>query len=269
MRTYILNPTGNITALVVSPYDDAFKTSIAAEIMREHPEVEQVGFVRFNEFPKALCNLTLEMAGGEFCGNASMCAAALYCRQLPPAQLEWPISVRLMVSGARESVEVTVQKIDDNCYRGIVQMPRALEISEKEFSYRDLTETLPVVQMGGISHIIIQPDSQFWILKNEKQAAEEAVHEWCDLLEVPGLGLLFLEGYEPDYQLTPLVYVPGSQTTFWEQSCASGLAAVGMYLAEKENRFVSLSIREPGGIQYVESDPSSGKTLLSGTVLME
>ena len=269
MRTYILNPTGNITALVVSPYDDARKTSIAAEIMREHPEVEQVGFVCFNEFPKALCNVTLEMAGGEFCGNASISAAALYCRFLPPAQLEWPISVRLMVSGARESVDVSVQKVDDNCYKGTVQIPQALEIRHKEFSFGNITEALPIVHLGGISHIIIQPDSQFWTLKNEKQAAEEAVHEWCDMLEVPGLGLLFLEGNEPDYHLTPLVYVPGSKTTVWEQSCASGLAAVGMYLAEKENRFVSLSIREPGGIQYVESDPSTRKTLLTGTVLVE
>ena len=49
MRYSILDPTGNITALVESPVDPAAQPEAAREIMRLHPEVEQVGFLRIPE----------------------------------------------------------------------------------------------------------------------------------------------------------------------------------------------------------------------------
>jgi diaminopimelate epimerase len=66
--------------------------------------------------------------------------------------------------------------------------------------------------------------------------------------------------------MTPLVYIPGSGTVFWENSCASGTSAVGMYLAEKENTRIDLTVEEPGGILRVKSDPQSKKTWLHGRV---
>jgi hypothetical protein len=63
--------------------------------------------------------------------------------------------------------------------------------------------------------------------------------------------------------LTPLVYIPVSDTLFWENSCASGSAAAGMVLAARAGGPVSLSLDEPGGTHRVESDPA-GETLLQG-----
>ena len=66
MRYRIFDPTGNVTALVEDAVEPALQPEAAAEIMRVHPEVEQVGFVSLNgALP------SLRMAGGEFCGNAS------------------------------------------------------------------------------------------------------------------------------------------------------------------------------------------------------
>ena len=73
---YIINPAGNITALVTSPVPKNSYGAAAARIMKKRPAVEQVGFVRF-----ANGEAVLNMAGDEFCGNAVMSAAALYCRQ--------------------------------------------------------------------------------------------------------------------------------------------------------------------------------------------
>ncbi|MBO5556880.1 MAG: hypothetical protein J5927_06815, partial [Oscillospiraceae bacterium] len=71
----ILDPTGNITALVESPVAVARQSAVAADLMARHPTVEQVGFVRFAPAAgeKDAVQAALRMAGGEFCGNASMC----------------------------------------------------------------------------------------------------------------------------------------------------------------------------------------------------
>ncbi len=70
----LFDPTGNITALVESAVEVPDQPAVAAGIMCRHPEVEQVGFLSLPAFPALP---VLRMAGGEFCGNASMCAAAL------------------------------------------------------------------------------------------------------------------------------------------------------------------------------------------------
>lgn len=67
----ILNPGGNITALVEGiPTGQSLRKTINDEIMKVFPEVEQIGFLD-RSIPR------LEMAGGEFCGNAARCAAYL------------------------------------------------------------------------------------------------------------------------------------------------------------------------------------------------
>ena len=69
----ICRPGGNDTALVYgSDYTQEQKKCINDAIMKKHSNVEQVGFIDFNKKPE------LQMAGGEFCGNATRSAANLY-----------------------------------------------------------------------------------------------------------------------------------------------------------------------------------------------
>ena len=236
----------------------------ADEIMRLHPEVEQVGFVRLPETCDPPCDFILQMAGGEFCGNASMCAAALYLLRYP--QKECEATVRLRVSGAKQILEVRLLQQPDGYFHASIDMPVAIDIMKREFQYNNITALLPVVRMTGISHIIIEPETAFAVLKSDKEAAEQAVKDWCGELGADGLGLMFLERTGVSYNLTPLVYIPGSGTLFWENSCASGGSAVGMYLASQGTAQVKIRLLEPGGHQIVESDALSGKTILSGDV---
>ncbi len=112
--------------------------------------------------------------------------------------------------------------------------------------------------MQGISHLIVPAASPFFSLLESREQAERAVRQFCAEITAEGLGLMFLDGDS----LRPLVFVPGGDTVFWENSCASGSAAVGVWLAEKTKAPVSLALREPGGILRVES--SRGETWLSG-----
>lgn len=68
----LYNPSKNYTALVAGEFDRDTKLNIAKKIFEKEPVCEQVGFV--NVKGKVA---VLEMAGGEFCGNASMCAAIM------------------------------------------------------------------------------------------------------------------------------------------------------------------------------------------------
>lgn len=267
----ILNPTGNITALVETPVDISGQPDAAARIMASHPEVEQVGFVDFSGKTPSL-----RMAGGEFCGNASMSAAALYVvrkenfKELCETSEDEEAHVILQVSGASDPVEVSLSEDPDGGFKAKISMPAALGITDTEFSYGDISDRLPVVSMEGISHIVIEPSSPFFDLKKNKAAAEEAVRLFCDTLGAKALGLMFLEPDKGDgslsprrrLMLSPLVYVPESGTVFWENSCASGSCAAGEYAAFKTKGPVSLSLEEPGGVLQVQcSEPVAGCVL--------
>ena len=279
----ILDPTGNITALVRTAVDAADRPSIAGRIMACCPEVEQVGFVKIKgpgtgedqPLPE------LVMAGGEFCGNASMSAAAICLMEdqgrssrtgsdaddrAGQDRAKQPSSVFLKVSGVCDPVEVRMREEGPGTYQGSILMPEALEIGCREFHYGSIREVLPVVRMQGISHVIIDENKKFFGLANRTKKAEGAVRAWCEELLAQGLGLMFLKKNAWEHRLIPLVYIPGSDTVYWENSCASGTSAVGMYFAGKDHQRADLTVKEPGGILRVESDPQTERTWLHGRV---
>ena len=66
-------------------------------------------------------------------------------------------------------------------------------------------------------------------------------------------------------KLVPLVYVPGADTVFWENSCASGSAAIGMYLSDKYGMALEIDMEEPAGDFKILSDPVRKITWLFGS----
>ena len=93
----ILNPGGNITALVKEgnrPLDE--RKIINAKIMAKFPKVEQVGFVDYSP-------TRLVMAGGEFCGNATRCAAFLSLKGKPGR-------TRVSVSGTSQNLKARIDR---------------------------------------------------------------------------------------------------------------------------------------------------------------
>ena len=142
-----------------------------------------------------------------------------------------------------------------------------------------------MVDMGGISHIIIEKKRKMYSLKDNPIQAEKAVKEWCALLDADCLGVMFVSGsdyasksseqtgretrigvdMEMETELIPLVYVPGADTLFWENSCASGSAAAGMYLSDKYGVALEVVMKEPAGTLRVKSDLPKGLTWLYGS----
>ena len=244
MNYSIFDPTGNITAIVTEPVDIGSRAAAAAEVMRLEPAVEQVGFLLPG---KGIYDADLRMAGGEFCGNASMSAAALCAINSGMAAGEKK-SLVLRVSGTPDPVMVELEAISELSFRGRVSMPEALEITEVLLPEEDEL-AVPVVSMPGIAHAIV-PESF------GAEAAEEMLPSLCAQLGADAMGIMLVDdGFT---RITPVVYVPGSGITVREHSCASGTAAVGACIAAMTGEHIRMSFAEPGGILTVEADPESG-----------
>ncbi len=299
LKYYILDPTGNITILAEGDVPAAGRAATAAKLMELEPTAEQVGFVCYGRTSaEKNCDtdhdISLTMAGGEFCGNATMSAAVLrvarenggFAGETSGTRRKYGIyEVDVLASGAEGIRRVHVEEKEDGSYFGSVDMPKPLSVKKETLSFEGKEYELPVVDFGGITHVIIDigecgltlftgssekrdfcPDPEL------RQNAEKAVKEWCDALRAECLGLMMFDSTEN--RLDPLVYVPEAGTLVWESSCASGTTAVGVYLAQKEDAPIRRDINEPGGSLSIEVTPGSksdrsagaGKRLLSGTV---
>ena len=269
LKYCIFDPTGNITALVETAVDIADQPAAASRIMELEPDVEQVGFISYADDPAAGgVPVSLRMAGGEFCGNATMCAAALFAIRSGLQGGALPVKVW----GISAPFEVMLERQAALNYSAAVSIPPALAMDELRLADGMLPGSdslnLPIVRMEGISHVIIEPDSGFFGLKDDPALAETLLRGWCVVLGAECLGMMFLGEGAAIRQMIPLVYVPGADTMFWENSCASGSAAAGMYLAAKAGAPVDVTFDEPAGRLRVESDPVTGRTILHGSAIL-
>ena len=269
LKYCIFDPTGNITALVETAVDIADQPAAASHIMELEPDVEQVGFISYEEDPAAGgAPVSLRMAGGEFCGNATMCAAALFAIR---SGLQGG-AVPVKVWGISAPFEVMLERQAALNYSAAVSIPPALDMDELRLADGMLpgsdSLSLPIVRMEGISHVIIEPDSGFFGLKDDPALAATLLRGWCGVLGAECLGMMFLGEGAAIRPMIPLVYVPGADTMFWENSCASGSAAAGMYLAAKAGAPVDVTFDEPAGRMRVESDPATGHTILHGSAIL-
>ena len=231
----VADPTGNITVLVKTPVPAKLQPAVAAEIMEQEKGVEQVGFI----YDAEDADIGLRMAGGEFCGNATLSAGALFACNRGEASCE--IAVR--VSGAELPLKVQAEKTCAREYSCSVLLPKPLSIKEQNFNLDGVDCRLPVVDMGGIKHIIVTDTY-------EGIDFGKAAVSLCSELGAKALGIMQLD--RDAMTLRPLVYVPESGTLFYENSCASGSCAAAAYLSQIEEKCGEYAFRQPGGTLRVD-----------------
>lgn len=261
---YLLDPTGNVTVLAELPPQSGKGNDlpeIAEKLMALEPTAEQVGFLGPGDTET---DVSLTMAGGEFCGNATLSAAAVYLHRRDAEkkgrntenEASLSAGIRIRVSGAERPVPVTVRRTAPDCYEGTVEMPGICAVREEQFLLDGTRYRFPVVYFPGIAHVIAEQPL-------EKAFAEKAVAKWCEDLHTDALGIMQLDASAGI--LLPLVYVRTAGTLYWEHSCASGTAAAGAFLARREGKERKTVFCEPGGSLAVSASPC-GKLLLSGNV---
>lgn len=254
-----LNPTGNITLIAETPVLRESQATIAAKLMGLDTDAEQVGFIEKPSSPDSV--MRLQMMGGEFCGNATISAAALAMSKRNPSVGD-KSKIMLEVSGADEALCVSVECVGENTYSGTVSMPLPQSNFDCELVFEGENFTLPVVRMPGICHAIVSEEFS-------PAFAEKAIAEWCRQLNAEALGLMF---YNAEKQLlNPLVYVRPTGSTVWESSCASGSCAVAAYESFKCGEGAQVSLKQPGGTLKVNCFCKSGALFgltLTGSIVL-
>ncbi|HUD44881.1 MAG TPA: hypothetical protein VMR41_05030 [Patescibacteria group bacterium] len=244
-KVTILCPGGNDTALVEGLTSGKDRRLLNDRIMKMFPSVEQIGFYEYDQGKK---EAVLEMAGREFCGNATR-STAWQVLQGQPGTIDIKVSnvANKLKAGVTESGEAFAQMpiYDDPKY--ITEDP------DKPGNY--------TVRLEGITHYLDFNTKQLEGL-TEDQIKEKGMQEIRQrgLDKEPAAGTIYVKKDNGGYTITPVVYVRDMDTLYLETACGSGTAALGLVLAlQKGESIKDISIKQPSGLPIKVSVAFDGK----------
>ncbi len=253
VRYTICVPGGNATALVYgTDYTAEEKKVINDIIIAKHNNfVEQVGFIDLNKKPE------LQMAGGEFCGNATRSAAFMY------------------LTGKEGTLEVIVNGTD------VVKAG----VNDKQMAWCEIPlyhgddvvtlmeEGIYKVKMNGMISIVIKEDVAKKYLSSDedemKKVGMDFVHKY-NLEESEAVGVMLCEKDNGVLKINPVVWVKSVDTLFYETACGSGTTATVMVEAYLHHTSMKLDILQPSGLiinaDITNNNGSITKAVISGPV---
>lgn len=226
-------PGGNDTALIINKNVGLkIKKSINDYVMKIYPNIEQVGFVAVNED-----EVRLNMAGGEFCGNATRSVADLTLNGQPG-------NLKIKVSGVENVLKAGILPNSE----AYAQMPVYEDLSK---IYKDsVSESGWIVEMEGITHYVEFDPTKITDLNDDeiKKLSFSTIRE-KGLLQYPASGVIYVKSLgSTGFQITPVVYVKEIDTLFLETACGSGTCAVGEILSKITKSSINeLPILQPSG----------------------
>ena len=209
--------------------------------MSNYPNVEQVGFLSDGQ---------LNMAGGEFCGNATRSSAFLILDGKPG-------EIKLKVSGVKNTLVCGVnQNLEAYAQMPIYSDPKKITPIKQPNGSSDF-----LVEMEGISHLITFNTALIsGLSENEiKQIAKNRITD-LNLDKLPAAGVIFTQKQGDLYKITPVVYVRDIDTLFLETACGSGTTALGLVLSKTTNQSIKqVPILQPSGMNIKISVNFSNK----------
>lgn len=159
----ILNPGGNKTALVKrTNFTDKQKYLINRLIMEKYLDVEQVGFLS-NEANR------LEMAGGEFCINATRCAVYEYSK------------------GNKDNIEISVSGMNKNLIGRVLSDNKVeikLDISKNIDELIEVQNDFTLVKMDGILIVIFDEEQSKEYIRKLKENEELTKKEMKEFMAI-------------------------------------------------------------------------------------
>lgn len=227
----IYNPGGNKTALIKgNDYTAIQKRLINKMIMEKDKTVEQVGFLS-NKINR------LEMAGGEFCMNATRCAVYEYYKENKK-------EINISVSGTNK--ELIGKVLKDN------KVEIKLDICKNITDLIEVKNDIIYVKLDGILIAIFDEEKSRNYIRKLKENEEIAKREIKQLMikeiqtEEKAIGIMFLEKISSKIRINPVVWVKDIDTVFYETACGSGSLGTAIYNYYKNNE-EKLEIIQPSG----------------------
>ena len=235
------DPSGNVTLFVLDPVAPEDRNRINELLLAKEKTAEQAGCLTINGD-----TTSVEMMGGEFCGNATRSSAA-YALYRAGGQ-EGTYKVRC--SGCDTALTAHITKLKDNLYDARIELPLPLAMKTIPISYNRESVTCHYVSMPGIDHYVYFTFN----LRNldKKQFLYSLQREISRGPEPSAYGLMLVE--LGSLRMIPAVYVTKTGTFYWENSCGSGSGAVAAAMAQRQNHSVEAVLQEPGGRISVNAD---------------
>jgi diaminopimelate epimerase len=235
------SPAQNTTVLITSFCPQSYYLKIAEIAMKyEFLHAEQVGFIVPPSKKESI--LGLEMAGGEFCGNATLSAAAY-------AVFKGLVGGKVFnidVSGAAGPIRCKVQKLDDYRYNASCVMPPAKLNQELKLDLGNKTIIGQVIELDGISHFVFPEQEDFAEYLDVVTALKQ-------FIDANAIGVIPFKTIKDDtYSIKPFVHVKKVNTNVFERGCGSGSLALGMYLNKVFGMSKRIEVVQPGGVIGVE-----------------
>jgi len=219
-----MSPGGNNTALVRSQFVPLSldKKIINDALIQNGNAIEQVGFMTISDGA-----LRLDMAGGEFCGNATRSAAYLSLNG-EPGELE------MSVSGVSEKIRAGVTSSGD----AYARVPVNLSLEQITVTDKGL-----IVPMEGITHYVIQGNADSNDPEEKKQQAMSLLKAQ-GLSKGPAAGVIWANNDVID----PVVYVRDVDTCFNETACGSGTMALAIARISANQKIDGpMRVQQPSG----------------------
>lgn len=243
-------PGGNDTYLCIAGNQERSSYPRLDRIIRtRYPHFEQGGFLEPCQAPAVI---RLEMAGGEFCGNAARSLGAWVAEQYLSGGQKYSHIVRyaavtgshhslqfpIEVSGASRCLSVTCKPVAEGVWVE-VEMPiqERLSLTRHEIPLGGRKVSVHKVELEGIVHVLCQGSSMPRCPDTASQsdffhALEGALH----LENEPAIGLIRYEedqGHDGSWKIDPIVFVRATGSLVYESACASGSLAAAILLASR------------------------------------
>lgn len=252
----IFNPGGNKTALVIGNcYGIEERKQINDKILKQNQDVEQVGFLDAKEN-------SLEMAGGEFCVNATRCAIWEYLKGEKG-------EVKLKVSGYNGIINGGITEEKD-VYVDMKINKKISDIINKKGIFN-------FVNLDGILLLVVDEENSKCYIdklrKDEEKTKEElkGIMKKIDTNE-NAVGIILLEKENKKTKINPIIWVKTVDTLYYETACGSGSLATTIYKNYLED-IESLEILQPSGysinVKLDKKEDYIKKAIISGKVIKE
>ncbi len=248
----IYNLGGNKTALCIDEnYSRQEKKKINDRILYLDKTIEQVGFIKQDRFE-------LNMAGGEFCSNATRCAIKYYGEKLNIK------NVSIKVSGYNTDI---IGLIKENMVKINIQIDKDIN----NIIFND------IVKIDGIYFKIFDENNSKQLIQ-ELKADENKAKEKIKLMmkkiinNNDVLGFILLEGDNDNLLIHPIVWVKTIDTLYYETSCGSGSLSAAIYQYNKYEQTLFNMLQPSGYGIKIKLDVENSiikNALLEGQVMKE
>lgn len=234
-----ISPAQNMTILITDYVDPKDYKKVSTAVMSyDSLNAEQVGFIV--KPTHQLSNIRIEMAGGEFCGNALLSAAAYgtYKGICPIG------SFYMDSSGVESSLRCETKSISQNRYVVTGEMPDPVAIEKFSISGSFGSLEGSLVDLNGISHFVADGELELHLY-------DELLSELIDVTSSEAIGIIPYRQYASDkFEIKPFVYVRDSGSKVFERACGSGSYSLGAHLS-LNHRDRDIEVYQPGGVIHV------------------